>query len=971
MSSEGRQKKKVAILAVAIISLFLLSGFQVLYHHPTSVPVKNGDNRTGAMTAISFIGSINPSSENYTGQMQVLVMFNFSNQAGLSQLLLNLSNPFSPQYGKFLSESQFNAEFAPSLTTYNSAVNYFRQYGINVREEFQNRAVLSLDGSSSNFSNAFNTTITASQGSYGPSSQPQLPQWLAGSVNNVVGLTSAKPTVNLNLVRQGAYVSQVSQNSNVTASQYIYPKMPALLNGAQLLYGSYFQVAYNETPLLEQVMPSGAVIASILWGGSYQSGSSTVYTAPYNPADISTYFNQSLPSSQPKPHIYGVPVNGALAPGASSQKDTSGAAVENTLDMEMLGSTAPGASIYNVYGKNSTIVDLTTALETILSPGVSQPAALKNVSVISNSWGSTDFVSQTWNQLLKESQARGITVLASSGDSGNDLNSPKSVSPTEATQFPSTVAYNTYGVVAVGGTNVTLSSSTFALQKQEVWYQPDTPSNGGTLGSVGGISQNYTTPSWQLSSQANQVINDRGRGVPDVAAVANNTLIYYSNTTKGSYYIVGGTSVAAPVLAGIVAEMDHYRTYKGEPWLGFLNPSIYQLGTEQYDPALTGGYTPNRTPFYDVYLGHNYQYSALHGYDLVTGMGSIDAYNFLSDLTGKKYNVSFQESGLQNGTAWSVEVEGNSTPSSGNYVNFSLINGSYHYSVPTVGNFVSDPVAGNFTVHGGNVTVVLQFKRGYSVTFSQNELPQGEGWSITSWNYTASTLNRSMALLFPNGTYNYSVTSSDLNYYGGSGNFTMTGSAISIAVNFTHGIFNITFIEEGLPASHLWSVNNGTLTKISNTTNITFTSLGGPFTFTILPTGKYIANHTSISLNTNGANQTVYLNFSYGYFITFNETGVPAGASWSVVIADYNISSTNNTITVELQNGTYGFYASYSYLGSKQHISSNVNVTGSNVTVNLNFTVHRTISQYYVLYVSLFVLGLAVLVIGLLMLRKR
>lgn len=973
MHDGGAHGMKISIVAFAIISLFILSSLHGAIHLSVNPKPAQDASVSSAMSDVSFIGSVSNSTANYSGDMNVLVMFNYSNQNALNSLLFNLSNPLSPQYRHFLTASQFNREFSPKASVYGSAINYFSQFGISVRETFQNRVILSLEGASGNFSRAFNATIasTGTGASFSPASQPELPQWLAGSVSNVIGLSSIRPAINLNIASQSPFTPSVNgpRSNVVKVSNFTYPDFPQSANGVQFLFGSYFQGTYNEIPLLHNVTPSNAVIASILWGGSYNSNGNTVYTAPYNPSDVSYYFNKTL-LSQPKPKIYGVPVAGALAPGVSSKLDTSGAAVENTLDMEMLGSTAPGSSIYNVYGKNGTIADLTTAFETILSPP-SQYPALDNVSVISNSWGSNDFVSQTWNNLLQQCQARGITVLASSGDSGNDVNSPKSVSQYETVQFPSTVSYDSYGVTAVGGTNISISTTNLALQAQQVWYQPATDSNGGTLGSAGGISTNYTEPTWQVYSQANQVIDNRGRGVPDVSAVANNTLIYFTNSTTSSYYVVAGTSVSAPVLAGIIAEMDQYRTMEGQSWLGFLNPSIYRLGTEQYDPNMANGYTPPLLPFYDVTLGHNFNEQALPGYDLVTGMGSVNAYNLMTDLTGKKYNVSFMETGMNPANSWSVVVDGTSHGSVGAYVNFSLINGSYNYKVPVVGYNVSDPVAGNFTVKGSNVSIQLQFKRGYAVDFRQNELPAGEGWSIKVWNYTESSTNSSMALYFPNGSYNYSVFPSDPNYYGSTGNFTVNGSSQSVSVRFTRGIFNVTFIEEGLPPLQPWSVTGNITFKETQGTNITFTLPGGEYSFTIHPSGKYIANRTFITLNTAGANRTVYLNFSYGYFVKFVESGIPADAPWTVVIADYNITSNNSSITVELQNGTYSYRAYFNDGSISQHISSSVNVTGSNVTVNLNFSVPRTLSQYYVLYGTLFLLGIVVLVIGLLMLRKK
>lgn len=967
--------KIIAAIAISLVFLFLFSNIsQGIYHAKNSQPESAGVPDT-TYSDVSFLGTVSSSNVSYTGTMNVAVMFNFTNQDALNSLLNNLSNPFSPQYHKYLSASRFNSEFSPRSSVYESAQNYFRQFGLVHQEAFSNRLILTLTGTASEFSQAFHTNITSSQSggtaTYSPSSQPQLPAWLSGSVSNVIGLTSMKPHINLNLASARPYGNAaISGSSPVPVSNFQYPQMLPTQNGVQLLYGSYFQQAYNETPLLTQVMPITSVIATILWGGSYTVNGNTVNTGAFDPADIYHYFNQYLPPSQPVPKVLGVPINGAVAPGTSAQNDTTGAAIENTLDLELLGSVAPGAQIYNVYGPNSTFADLTASFNTILSP----PAAyyeLNSVSVISNSWGSNDTLSNRWNQFLQECQARGITVLGSTGDSGNNYSSSKSVSNTEYVQFPSTLAYDTYGVVAVGGTNLSVNPNTFTLASQEAWYMPSSSNNGDTLGTVGGISNLYTEPSWQLNSQANTVIKGTGRGVPDIAAVANNTLIYFTNTTKGSLYIVAGTSISAPVVAGIMAEIDQYRSQQGLGWLGFINPSIYMLGTGQYDPSLTGGYSPSLAPFFDVTAGNNAVYSALPGYDLVTGMGSINAYNFMEDLAGKKYNVSFKESGMDPANSWSVIVEGVTYQSSGAYVNMSLINGTYDYKVPVAGYNVSNPVAGQFLVHGTDVLILLQFQRGYSVNFTQTALPAGTGWSIHAWNYTESTFNSYMLLYFPNGTYNYTVEPADPNYYGSSGNFTVNGTQQSVGVTFIHGIFTVTFKEVGLPLNHNWTVSTTGQNAASINDTIVLTLYGGEYTFSIPPAGPYIANHTSITLNTNGQNRTVYLNFGYGYYITFTENGVPVGLQWTLLIADYNTSTTTTSITVEVQNGTYNFHSYYRESGNTQYVNGTVSVSGSNTTVNLDFTHSRSLSEYYLLYITLFILGLAVLIIGLIMLRKK
>lgn len=980
--NKGLRDRKIAVLTALIVVLSVLAATipgNSSSNIQNPVPLNQGQDHSLKLVP-SLGGTTSFNATAYAGSIAVDVIFNFSNQASLNSLLNNLSNPASSQFGHYLTAAQFNSRFAPLQSTYSSSISYFRGYGINVKETFSNRLLLALSGTAANFSRAFHTSITGDGSGanpfFAPSSPPMLPAWLSSSVNTVIGLNSQYSDTALSLNIAG--LKQFSPaGANITgatspSSQFTYPKLH-VQNGIQFLYGSQLQPAYNETPLLNSVLPTNEVIATLLWGGSYKSGGNTINTGAFNPPDISYYFNNTLAGTgQPSPKIIGVPVGGAVEPGTSAQNDTSGAVVENTLDLEMVGSLAPGASIYNVYGQNSTLVDVSLAFEGILSPS-SQYSALNNVSVISNSWGSNDTIVSQWNQFLEECQARGITVVASTGDSGNDYNSAKSVSNSEYVQFPSTAAYNTYGVVAVGGTNISVnanqfSSSYLSIVGQQAWYEPAPQFSSATLGTVGGISSLYNEPIWQLDSQANSVIKGGGRGVPDISAVANNTIIYFSNATAPNYYVVSGTSISAPVTAGLIAEMNAYRITEHLGNLGFLDPYIYFLGTQQYGGSING---PYRTPYFDVTAGHNKVYSALPGYDLVTGMGSINAYNFVTDLSQKTYNVSFRETGLAASTAWSVQVNGVQYNSTGTYLNLSLINGTYNFQVQNVGNKVSEPVGGYITISGSPISRDLAFVTGYTITFSENSLPPGASWYIQSWNYTRATFSTQISMLFPGGTFNYTVKSGDPNYYGSTGIFSVGTSAKTVDVNFRQGIFNVTFVESGLPLGQEWSVSTGNLSERSANTSLIFTLAGGEYTFDVPAAGAYIGNYTTLAMNTNGMNRTMYIGFEYGYFITFNMSGLPHGYSWNMLVSTYNVSSTNSTITVELQNGTYPFYAYYFNGIQNVKFNGNVTVNGANKTVDLMAAPQPFDYGYYAFYGALFIVGLAVLGIGLMMLRKK
>src|SRR5262249_17449903 len=148
----------------------------------------------------------------------------------------------------------------------------------------------------------------------------------------------------------------------------------------------------------------------------------------------------------------------------------------------------------------------------------------------------------------------------------------------------------------------------------------------------GGPSTLYAKPAWQ---QGPGVPDDGARDVPDVSMTAaghDGYLIVYN----GLLLVTSGTSASAPALSGIIAILNQYQVakkYQAAAGLGNINPQLYRLA--QVAP----------TAFHDVVDGDNivpctqgspkcltgsYGYKAGPGYDLVTGLGSVDANNFVT-----------------------------------------------------------------------------------------------------------------------------------------------------------------------------------------------------------------------------------------------------------------------------------------------------------------------------------------------------
>ena len=136
------------------------------------------------------------------------------------------------------------------------------------------------------------------------------------------------------------------------------------------------------------------------------------------------------------------------------------------------------------------------------------------------------------------------------------------------------------------------------------------------MDSGGGISPDkIAIPSWQKLAG---VINSSNkwsttlRNGPDVAANANFTFYVCADQTTCTANEYGGTSFATPMWAAYIALVNQQLVDNGDATIGFINPTICaQNGTSSYS-----------TNFHDITSGKSGSYSAVTGYDLVTGWGS-------------------------------------------------------------------------------------------------------------------------------------------------------------------------------------------------------------------------------------------------------------------------------------------------------------------------------------------------------------
>ena len=336
--------------------------------------------------------------------------------------------------------------------------------------------------------------------------------------------------------------------------------------------------------------PNGQFIGSDLRAAYYGSGPLTgtgqsvglFELGGYEMSDVQLYFqtvNQPL-----KVPIVNVLLNGvSLSCRQSTCNDS-----EQASDIEMTVSMAPGLKQVVVYvGSNDVSI-------------FNRMAADNTSRQLSCSWGWKDDESSL-DPIFKEFAAQGQTLFVATGDDG---------SSTPASEvWPADDPY----VIAVGGTDLTTSGP------GGTWV-----SETGWSGSAGMPSKNNIPIPW-YQRLAGVINSSNGgsttlRNIPDVAAEANTDLYScYNGSCSGQN---GGTSYAAPQWAGFTALVNQQAAANGVPPVGFFNPTLYQIGVgSSYD-----------SDFHDITSGSNGNYSAVTGYDLVTGWGSFIGPNLLEAL---------------------------------------------------------------------------------------------------------------------------------------------------------------------------------------------------------------------------------------------------------------------------------------------------------------------------------------------------
>ena len=541
------------------------------------------------------------------GYIQMTLKPSDAQQAALEQLLKDQQDPASPNFHRWLMPEQFADQFGTSANDLATIETWLKSQGLSVVATSRARNWIAFGGTASQIKGALNTEIrnymVDGEVHFANAAAPSVPAALGSVVRGFIGLNDFRVKPNLHVIQKLGSV---------------LPKYTGT-NGAHALAPADMATIYDVNPLFnQQITGSGQKIVIV--------GASRII-----PGDITSFRS-----------IFGLPTNALtimLVPG-STDPGQNGALDEADADIEWSGALAPNAAQYYIYSSNL-LFPVNYALSENLAPVISMSFAVCEARAATYGIGATDM-----QPLAQQANAQGTTIMVSSGDAGAAGCDPHGTSSVTAASYG--LGVNLFAsppeVTSVGGTMFNDANGNFwatgnnASDGSALGYIPETSWNedgSGGLGSTGGgFSIVYGNPEWQSGGV---FANISARAQPDISFTAANHDGYFI-FTEGGFETVGGTSLSTPSFAGMVALLNQYTKTNGQ---GNINPNIYRLaqGTSGIFHDITTGnnIVPcfGGTPNCGV-NGGSFGYNAGPGYDLVTGWGSVDVTNLITNWAGSQ-----------------------------------------------------------------------------------------------------------------------------------------------------------------------------------------------------------------------------------------------------------------------------------------------------------------------------------------------
>jgi subtilase family serine protease len=548
--------------------------------------------------------------------------------ADLQTLLAQLQDRSSVNYHRWLSPEEFAGRFGLSHGDLGKIVAWLQTQGLTIEQVSRSRTWVAFSGTARQVEAALRTDLrryaVRGQMHFAMSHEPSLPNAFANVVLGFRGLDDFRLKPRVKKLRSRF-------TSGVTGNHFLAPGDLATI--------------YNLAPLYSGgISGTGQKVAI--------AGQSAI-----DVGDVQTFRSLSgLSVNNPQVILVPQATTGDADPGM-----VDGDIDEAYLDVEWAGAVARNATILYVYSQN--VLDaFTYIIDQNLAP------------VLSISYGLCEGGSDGFTQsdanivalIAQQGNAQGITIVAPSGDAGAaDCDIDVSVAEQGlSVDLPGALPY----VTSVGGTRFSGDASdppvpsgywgsSTTNPNTALSYIPETSWNDTSASSLaatgGGSSIYFPKPSWQTGTG---VPKDGARDVPDLSFSASGDhdgyLVCSRDASTNSptcvvgfrmangldLTVFGGTSAGVPVFAGIVALLNQVaNTPAGQ---GNINPRLYALAAaspSSFHDITTGD---NKVPFRPSTLGDctpastvPLGYTAGTGYDLVTGLGSIDGHSFVTTWT--------------------------------------------------------------------------------------------------------------------------------------------------------------------------------------------------------------------------------------------------------------------------------------------------------------------------------------------------